>query len=245
MAVFGIFWVFLQAAAAQVVYLGLRLEGGSFPRPLRPAEERAAFAALQAGDPSARDRLIHHNLRLVAHVVKKYYAADGSSEDLISIGSIGLIKAVDTFRPERGVRFASYAGQCIENEIRMHLRRVRREGTVLSLQEPLEGGEGDGGLTLGDVLPEDAAMEERCEQSDEARRLGRGRSRRCAARRLRALVAGLPPRQRELLTLRYGLDGRPPRTQNQVAARFGISRSYVSRLEKRALDQLARQWRQN
>ena len=232
MAVFGIFWVFLQAAAAQVVYLGLRLEGGSFPRPLRPAEERAAFAALQAVDPSARDRLIHHNLRLVAHVVKKYYAADGSSEDLISIGSIGLIKAVDTFRPERGVRFASYAGQCIENEIRMHLRRVRREGTVLSLQEPLEGGEGDGGLTLGDVLPEDAAMEERCEQSDEARRL-------------RALVAGLPPRQRELLTLRYGLDGRPPRTQNQVAARFGISRSYVSRLEKRALDQLARQWRQN
>ena len=104
---FGIFGVFVQAACAQVLYLALRLESGSFPQPLRPAEEQAAFAALQAGDAAARDRLISHNLRLVAHVVKKYYAAAGSTDDLISIGTVGLIKAVDTFRPERRVRFAS------------------------------------------------------------------------------------------------------------------------------------------
>lgn len=113
---FGILAVFVQAAAGQIAYLALRLEGSSFPRPLRPAEEQAAFAALQTGDRAARDRLISHNLRLVAHVVKKYYAV-GGSDDLISIGTIGLIKAVDTFRPDRGVRFASYGSQCIENAI--------------------------------------------------------------------------------------------------------------------------------
>src|SRR5699024_6107511 len=130
--------IFLQAAASQILYLALHLEAGSFPRPLRPAEERAAFAAMQAGDRAARDTLIRHNLRLVAHVAKKYYAASASQDDLVSIGSIGLIKAVDTFDPARRVRFASYASQCIENEIRMHLRHTRREGTPLSLQEPLE-----------------------------------------------------------------------------------------------------------
>lgn len=226
---FGIFGVFVQAACAQVLYLALRLESGSFPQPLRPAEEQAAFAALQAGDAAARERLISHNLRLVAHVVKKYYAAAGSTDDLISIGTVGLIKAVDTFRPERRVRFASYASQCIENEIRMHLRKLRREGTVLSLQEPLEAGGPDGALTLGDTLPDETVMEEGCERSDEARRL-------------RALVAALPARERALLTLRYGLDGRPPQTQLQAAAHFGISRSYVSRIEKRALETLHRAW---
>lgn len=226
---FGVFGLFLQAAAAQVLYLTLRLESGRFPQPLRPAEERAAFAALQAGDAAARDTLIRHNLRLVAHVVKKYYAAEGSADDLVSIGTIGLIKAVDTFRPERGARFASYAGRCIENEIRMHLRKLRRAGPVVSLQEPLESAEGDGGLTLGDALPDDAVMEEACERGEEARRL-------------RALVAALPARERELLRLRYGLDGRPPQTQQQAAERLGISRSYVSRLEKRALQTLKRAW---
>ena len=225
---FGILAVFVQAAVGQIAYLALRLESGSFPRPLHPAEEQAAFAALQNGDAAARDRLISHNLRLVAHVVKKYYAV-GGSDDLISIGTIGLIKAVDTYNPARRVRFASYASQCIENEIRMHLRRIRREGTTTSLQEPIEAG--DGGLTVADVLPDDFVMEEHCEQTD-------------AARRLRALVAALRARDRELLALRYGLDGRAPMTQRQVAARFGISRSYISRLEKRALASLADSLRQ-
>ena len=227
---FSVLWVFLQQAAAHIWYAALHLESGSFPRPLSPAQEQAAFAAMAAGDKAARDRLISHNLRLVAHVVKKYYSTPGGQDDLISIGTIGLIKAVDTFRPERKVRFASYASQCIENEIRMHLRHIRREGTVVSLQEPLEASSREGGaLTLGDVLPDDGVMEDDCEQRD-------------LARRLRGLVASLPQRERRILTLRYGLDRQPPLTQQQVAQQFHISRSYISRLEKRALQMLRSRW---
>lgn len=227
---FSVLWVFLQQAAAHIWYAALHLESGSFPRPLSPAQEQAAFAAMAAGDKAARDRLISHNLRLVAHVVKKYYSTPGGQDDLISIGTIGLIKAVDTFRPERKVRFASYASQCIENEIRMHLRHIRREGTVVSLQEPLEASSREGSaLTLGDVLPDDGVMEDDCEQRD-------------LARRLRGLVASLPQRERRILTLRYGLDRQPPLTQQQVAQQFHISRSYISRLEKRALQMLSSRW---
>ena len=224
---FGIFGIFLQAAAGHMLYLALHLESGSFPRPLTAAEEQAAFAAMALGDRSARDKLIRHNLRLVAHVAKKYYTTPDKQDDFISIGTIGLIKAVDTYDPARTVRFASYASQCIQNELRMHLRRVRREAGTLSLQEPLEGE--NGMLTLADTLPDEAVMEEDCERRD-------------ATARLRALVEQLPERDRQLLTLRYGLGGGAPLTQQEVAARFGISRSYVSRLEKRALAELARRW---
>ena len=224
---FGIFGIFLQAAAGHMLYLALHLESGSFPRPLTAAEEQAAFAAMALGDRSARDKLIRHNLRLVAHVAKKYYTTPDKQDDFISIGTIGLIKAVDTYDPARTVRFASYASQCIQNELRMHLRRVRREAGTLSLQEPLEGE--NGMLTLADTLPDEAVMEEDCERRD-------------AAVRLRTLVEQLPERDLQLLTLRYGLGGGAPLTQQEVAARFGISRSYVSRLEKRALTELARRW---
>ena len=224
---FGIFGIFLQAAAGHMLYLALHLESGSFPRPLTAAEEQAAFAAMALGDRTARDKLIRHNLRLVAHVAKKYYTTPDRQDDFISIGTIGLIKAVDTYDPARTVRFASYASQCIQNELRMHLRRVRREAGTLSLQEPLEGE--NGMLTLADTLPDEAVMEEDCERRD-------------AAARLRTLVEQLPERERRLLTLRYGLGGGAPLTQQEVAARFGISRSYVSRLEKRALSELARRW---
>ena len=224
---FGIFGIFLQAAAGHMLYLALHLESGSFPRPLTAAEEQAAFAAMALGDRTARDKLIRHNLRLVAHVAKKYYTTPDRQDDFISIGTIGLIKAVDTYDPARTVRFASYASQCIQNELRMHLRRVRREAGTLSLQEPLEGE--NGMLTLADTLPDEAVMEEDCERRD-------------ATARLRALVEQLPERDRQLLTLRYGLGGGAPLTQQEVAARFGISRSYVSRLEKRALTELARRW---
>ena len=224
---FGIFGIFLQAAAGHMLYLALHLESGSFPRPLTAAEEQAAFAAMALGDRTARDKLIRHNLRLVAHVAKKYYTTPDRQDDFISIGTIGLIKAVDTYDPARTVRFASYASQCIQNELRMHLRRVRREAGTLSLQEPLEGE--NGMLTLADTLPDEAVMEEDCERRD-------------AAVRLRTLVEQLPERDRQLLTLRYGLGGGAPLTQQEVAARFGISRSYVSRLEKRALSELARRW---
>ena len=161
----GILGVFLQAAAGQILYLALHLESGSFPRPLSPAAERAAFAALRTGGVAgrdARDQLVRHNLRLVAHVCKKYYAATSNQDDLISIGTIGLIKAVDTFDPARASKFASYASRCIENELRMELRKIRREGAAVSLQEPLESGSGQ--LTLADTLPDDTVMEDDCER---------------------------------------------------------------------------------
>lgn len=222
--------LFLQAAAGHVLYLALHLESGSFPRPLSPAKEREAFAVLRAGGPQAadaRDRLIRHNLRLVAHVTKKYYAATSAQDDLISIGTIGLIKAVDTFDPARASKFSSYASRCIENELRMELRRTRREGTQVSLQEPLEG---SGQLTLADTLPDPAVMEDDCE-------------RRADAARLRKLLQTLPQREQDLLTMRYGLDGKPPQIQQEVAAHLGISRSYVSRMEKRALQRLQEHWK--
>lgn len=209
----GILGLFLRAAAGHILYLALHLESGSFPRPLSSDQERAAFAQLRgggAGAARARDLLIRHNLRLVAHICKKYYAGTAAQDDLISIGTIGLIKAVDTFDPDKGKRFSSYASRCIENELRMELRRVRKAGVQVSLQEPLEAG---GQLTLADTLPDDAEMEADCEQ-------------RADAARLRGLVDALPPRERTVMRMRYGFGG-GPRTQQQTAQALGISRSYV------------------
>ena len=126
----GILWLFLQSAASHLLYLALRLETGSFPKPLSAKEEQAAFAAMRAGDAAARETLICHNLRLVAHVAKKYYAQPGDQEDLISIGTIGLMKAVDTFDTTRKARFATYASRCIENAILTRANAGRRIGTI-------------------------------------------------------------------------------------------------------------------
>lgn len=228
----GILGVFLQAAAGHILYLALHLESGSFPRPLTPAQERDALAALQQGGAArtqARDTLIRHNLRLVAHIAKKYFSAAASQEDMVSIGCIGLIKAVDTYDACRARKFSSYASRCIENELRMELRRRRREGTIVSLQEPLEGG-GDGApLTLADTLQDDADMAQECENRSEWAQL-------------RRYVQALPPRERRVLALRYGLGGGAPLTQQQTAEQLKISRSYVSRLEKRALTVLQQKY---
>lgn len=228
----GILGVFLQAAAGHILYLALHLESGSFPRPLTPAQERDALAALQHGGAArtqARDTLIRHNLRLVAHIAKKYFSAAASQEDMVSIGCIGLIKAVDTYDACRARKFSSYASRCIENELRMELRRRRREGTTVSLQEPLEGG-GDGApLTLADTLQDDADMAQECENRSEWAQL-------------RRYVQALPPRERRVLALRYGLGGGAPLTQQQTAEQLKISRSYVSRLEKRALTVLQQKY---
>lgn len=221
----------LQFFATKFLVLALHLEAGSFPKPLSAREEIETFAALRAGDRSAREKIIRHNLRLVAHVAKKYYAQPGDQEDLISIGTIGLMKAVDTFDITRKARFATYASRCIENELRMHFRRERRNGVVVSLQETLEAGKEDSALTLSDVLQDGFCMEDACERQDEARRL-------------RKLIEGLPARERKLILLRYGLAGQPPLTQLETAQLLQISRSYVSRLETHALDQLRKGWLQ-
>ena len=221
----------LQFFATKFLVLALHLEAGSFPKPLTAREEIETFAALRAGDGSAREKLIRHNLRLVAHVAKKYYAQPGDQEDLISIGTIGLMKAVDTFDSTRKARFSTYASRCIENELRMYFRRERKNGGTVSLQETLEAGKDDTALTLSDVLQDGFCMEDRCEQQDEVRRL-------------RQLIEGLPARERKLILLRYGLAGQPPLTQLETAKLLQISRSYVSRLETHALALLREGWEQ-
>lgn len=222
----------LQFFATKFLFLALHLESGSFPRPLSPQEEIDTFAALRAGDPTAREKLIRHNLRLVAHIAKKYYALPCEQDDLISIGTIGLMKAVDTFDSTRRARFSTYASRCIENELRMHFRRERKSAPALSLQETLEAGKEDSALTLSDVLQDGFRMEEDCERQDDARRL-------------RQLIEGLPARERKIVLLRYGLAGQPPLTQLETANLLHISRSYISRLESHALELLRAGWEQS
>lgn len=203
----------LQFFATKILYLALHLESGSFPRPLSAREESEAFAALRSGDTAAREKLIRHNLRLVAHIVKKYYALPGDQDDLVSIGTIGLMKAVDTFDTTRRARFSTYASRCIENEIRMQFRRDRKTGTAVSLQETLEA-DGDSALTLADVLQDSFCMEDHFEKQDDLQRL-------------RLHLDSLPARERQIILLRYGLAGQPPLTQLEVARLLHISRSYV------------------
>ena len=184
---------------------------------------------MQSGDSDAAEKIIRHNLRLVAHIVKKYYTFPSDQDDLISIGTIGLIKAVRTFDGKRQARFSTYASKCIENEIRMHFRKDKKNGSTVSLQETLETAKDESALTLSDVLQDPLCMEEDYEKQDDA----------C---RLRGLIEQLDARERQIILLRYGLGGQPPLTQLETARIVGISRSYVSRLETHALTQLKKHW---
>ena len=204
---------------ANVLFFMLRASpaAGSFPLPLSAREEREALAAMAAGDESARNRLIEHNLRLVAHVVKKYYAAREDQDDLISIGTIGLIKAVGTFDAGKNARLATYACRCIENEILMYFRTQRKQSQEVSLSEPIDSDSDGNAISLMDVIRCDDQMLEEIDLSDRRGLLHR------------YLAEELDGREREILALRYGLGGREPRTQRETAEKLGISRSYVSR----------------
>ncbi|MCD7946302.1 MAG: RNA polymerase sporulation sigma factor SigK [Clostridiales bacterium] len=199
---------------------------GSFPRPLKETEEREYLRRAAEGDMEARNKLVEHNLRLVAHIAKKYFAQSGDVDDLISIGTIGLIKAVNTYQPGRQIKLATYAARCIENEILMHLRKTRRLAGEVSLSEALENDDSANALSLMDVIRVEDNMLDDLAVRD-------------ACLRVRASVDGvLTDRERTVIVQRYGLDGRPPRTQREVAKECGISRSYVSRIEKQALAKL-------
>ena len=199
--------------------------GDSFPKPLSREEEKRYLDRWLAGDLEARNVLVEHNLRLVAHIVKKYYQND-DADDLISIGSIGLIKGINTYRPDKGVRLATYASRCVENEILMAFRTKRKSAGDVSLSEALDADEEGGGLKLMDVV----ASEEDLADQIGSREL---------CRTLRESVARvLDEREARIIRLRYGLDGTEPMTQMETAQKCGISRSYVSRLEKRALEKL-------
>ena len=212
----------------QSMFWSLHLAGGSgsFPRPLSAAEEREYLSRCAQGDLDARNTLVERNLRLVAHIMKKYYTQAEEQEDLISIGTIGLIKAVDTFKADKGIRLATYASRCIENEILMYFRRTKKLQGEVSLSEAIET-DGDGAeLSIGDVVGKSDTLLEDLQDKDD----------RALVRRL--VAERLTEREADVIRRRYGLEGRAPQTQRQVAAVYHISRSYVSRIEKKALGKL-------
>ena len=211
---------------ASLLMLRLANPTGSFPRALKADEERRLVELSLAGDLEARNSLIEHNLRLVAHVVKKYYTVSSDTEDLISIGTIGLIKGVNTYRPDKGVRLATYAARCAENEILMYFRSIKKSSGDVSLSEALDTDSEGNSLSLMDVLAVEDDLAERVSMKESARAV-----RRC-------VESELAERESEIIRARYGLGGDTPLTQRECAARLGISRSYVSRIEKRAIEKL-------
>ena len=223
-------WSVMKDFLSRMLFLVLSVvNSGSFPKPLTAREERHALAEMAAGDKAARHRLLHHHLRLVAHIITTHYPNARDQEDLVSIGTIGLIKAVDTFDSTKGSRLATYAARCIENEILMHFRAVKKTERDISLSEPIDTDSEGHPLTLMDVLAQEDTVSEDLE-------------RRVALSHLGDYVQEcLEPREKQIICLRYGLGG-APLTQWQVAERLGISRSDVSRLGTRALDKLRRRY---
>lgn len=203
---------------ANTLLFSLRLSGGgSFPKPLTATEEREWLERYAQGDPEARNVLIERNLRLVAHIIKKYYTQNADQEDLISIGTIGLIKGISSFDPSKGARLATYAARCIENEILMYFRGQKKLQGEVSLSDSIDTDKEGNALQLMDVVGVDDTMLEDLHDRENALRL-------------RGLVqACLTPREAEIIRLRYGIGGTVPLTQREVASSFGISRSYVSR----------------
>ncbi|MBQ9736077.1 MAG: sigma-70 family RNA polymerase sigma factor [Clostridia bacterium] len=197
----------------------------TLPRPLSPEEEADAILRLPH-DEDARDLLVEHNLRLVAYIAKRFENTGASVDELISIGTLGLMKAIATFHPDRGIKLATYASRCIENEILMFLRKASARRAEISIDEPLRSDENGGELLLSDVLGGDADEISRELEEEEERRL------------VRELVAALGERERRIIELRFGLSGGRELTQKEVADRLHISQSYISRLEKRIMAQL-------
>ena len=206
----------------------LQLSTGSFPRPLTAQEEQYYLERSAKGDLEARNVLIERNLRLVAHIMKKYYAQAADQEDLISIGTIGLIKGISTFDASKGARLATYAARCVENEILMHFRAQRKSSQDVSLSDYIETGTDGAALSLMDVVSDDEDLLETMSRRESVEQVKR------------AVEKSLTEQERLVVSLRYGLGGQVPKRQREVAAVTGISRSYVSRIEKRALEKLRR-----
>ena len=205
--------------------------GGSdvLPQPLDKAREAELIARLGEGDQEARKELIEHNLRLVVYIARRFENTGINIEDLISIGTIGLIKAVGTYQPARSIKLATYASRCIENEILMYLRKTAGQKTELSFDEPLNTDWDGNELLLSDILGTDGDLVMRPIEADVDRQL------------LRQALDRLGSRERTIITLRFGLDGKRERTQKEVADQMGISQSYISRLEKRIIAQLRKE----
>jgi len=220
----------LLEVIGNLFFVALHVSPGSrFPKPLSQKEEVQCFQRMEAGDPTARAELIERNLRLVAHVIKKYYTTTDDPEDLISIGSIGLIKAVSTFDYKKGAKFATYASRCIDNEILMHFRSRKKNAPEVYIDDPIDTDKDGNVLTLMDIVADEGDFVEDLEQ--EAR-----------AKEVREALERLDGREKEILILRYGIYGGKPLTQREIAAKLDISRSYVSRIEKKAVERLKQEF---
>lgn len=221
------FDLFIEIFARNLLLFALRFDNmGAFPKPLSAKEERHCFELMTEGDSQAREKLISHNLRLVAHIIKKYYAVSSDVDDLISIGTIGLIKAVDSFDCTKGPRFATYGSRCVENEILMHFRSLKKSSSEVFFGEALDTDKDGNTLNLSDILSDGSDIVEEVDLKINSERLRR------------YVTELLDPRERQIITLRYGLGGGAPLTQREVAQKLKISRSYVSRIEKRAIEKL-------
>ncbi len=220
--------MFIQSAylALNCLYMLLGISSGGFPPPLSADEEAKCFEKHEKGDPEARKKLIEHNLRLVSHIVRKYNAASPYQEDLVSIGTIGLIKAIDSFRRDCGTKFATYAARCIQNEILMYFRRENKLSCEVSINETIDMDKEGNPLTLMDIIATEDTIAEDIDRKIHI------------IKAIEATKKCLPDRERKIIELRYGLCGRDPLTQKEVADLMGISRSYVSRIEKSALEKI-------
>lgn len=216
---FNLLSVFLKFVS---LVLGLS-DNYVFPPPLKAEEEREYFIKMKNGDDGARAKLIEHNMRLISHVIRKYYSSYSNPDELLSVGSLGLIKAVDSFQFEKGTRFATYGARCIQNEILMFFRSQKKNNMEVSLNDTIDVDRDGNPLTYLDIISTPETIAEDIDMS-------------INIEKVRKLVdTKLDARSREIIVLRYGLCGYHPKTQREVAAYLGISRSYVSRIEKRAL----------
>jgi RNA polymerase sporulation-specific sigma factor len=198
----------------------------SFPKPLSQKREKEELEKMKNGDKAARETLIIHNLRLVSHIIKKYYSSYSEQEDLISIGTIGLIKGIDSFKSEKGIRLATYVSRCIENEILMYMRSKKKTSLDVSLSDPIDTDSEGNELTLIDVIYSEDSIADDLDLK-------------IKSEKVREFVQKLPDKRERLIIIkRYGLDGDEPKTQKEIAKKLGISRSYVSRIEKKALERL-------
>ncbi len=222
----------ILALLSQMLCLILRVtDADSFPKALSPKEEEGYVERMMQGDDNARKMLIEHNLRLVAHVVKKYYTANAEQDDLISIGTIGLIKGVNSFKPDKGVKLATYCARCIDNEILMHFRSGKKTAQDISFDDPIDTDSEGNPLTLMDII----AIEDTIVDDIDTR---------YKLLKLVEVIKSMPDnRDKEIIVKRYGLDGKEPLTQQEIAKELKISRSYVSRIEKRILEEMYRKLR--
>ena len=208
-------------------FFSLHIDNSSvFPKPLSKKEEAECFRKMSEGDKSARNRLIEHNLRLVAHIVKKYASGTDEQDELISVGTIGLIKAVSSFDYEKGAKFATYASRCIENEILMQFRSAKKSAGDIYINEPVETDKDGNSLTLMDLIDDGIDIHEQVDILIRSRQL------------YSFIKKCLDPREFDIIVYRYGLYGSEPHTQNETAEMLNISRSYVSRIEKKAISKL-------